>query len=91
MACISIYIYKQLPFSKSPFSISRFSVVSGKQEIDDPSDNKPSDWVDDPKMDDPEASKPASWIQHRLMMFVSWSFYILVWFKLFLVFFLGGG
>jgi len=30
------------------------------QEIDDPSDSKPTDWVDDAKMDDPEASKPVT-------------------------------
>lgn len=28
------------------------------QEIDDPSDKKPSDWVDDAQMDDPEDKKP---------------------------------
>ena len=32
----------------------------GSQEIDDPSDSKPADWVDDAKMDDPEASKPVT-------------------------------
>eukprot|EP00438_Fugacium_kawagutii_P029297 Skav207996 [mRNA] locus=scaffold1203:150111:150970:+ [translate_table: standard] len=30
------------------------------QEIDDPSDSKPADWVDEAKMDDPEAFKPAA-------------------------------
>ena len=35
------------------------------QEIDDPSDSKPTDWVDDAKMDDPEASKPVTgWVGH---------------------------
>ena len=66
-------------------------MVGGKQEIDDPSDNKPSDWVDDPKMDDPEASKPAPWIRNRLMLSVSWSFYSLVQYGLnCFCFFLGG-
>lgn len=31
------------------------------REIDDPSDTKPSDWIDDPQMDDPEDKKPADW------------------------------
>jgi len=31
------------------------------KEIDDPSDKKPSDWVDDAQMDDPEDKKPADW------------------------------
>eukprot|EP00756_Hemistasia_phaeocysticola_P019622 Hpha_TRINITY_DN15673_c3_g1::TRINITY_DN15673_c3_g1_i6::g.97997::m.97997/K08057/CALR; calreticulin len=31
------------------------------KEIDDPSDSKPGDWVDDAQMDDPEDSKPADW------------------------------
>ena len=30
------------------------------QEIDDPSDQKPSNWVDEAKIDDPDASKPDS-------------------------------
>lgn len=31
------------------------------QEIDDPEDLKPSEWVDDPEMDDPSAVKPDDW------------------------------
>ncbi len=31
------------------------------QEIDDPNDSKPKDWVDAAKIDDPEASKPDDW------------------------------
>ena len=31
------------------------------KEIDDPSDHKPSDWVDDPQMDDSEDKKPGDW------------------------------
>jgi len=44
--------------------------VNPPKEIDDPSDSKPSDWVDDPKMDDPEASKPEDWDEdapHRIV------------------------
>jgi len=35
--------------------------VNPPKEIDDPSDSKPSDWVDEQKIADPEASKPADW------------------------------
>lgn len=31
------------------------------QEIADPSDNKPSDWVDDAEIADPSDVKPADW------------------------------
>lgn len=31
------------------------------KEIDDPSDTKPEDWVDEAKIKDPEASKPDDW------------------------------
>jgi len=31
------------------------------EEIDDPEDTKPTDWVDEALMDDPEASKPDDW------------------------------
>jgi len=31
------------------------------EEIDDPADSKPEDWVDDPQMDDPDAVKPEDW------------------------------
>eukprot|EP01013_Petalomonas_cantuscygni_P018446 TRINITY_DN3587_c5_g1_i1.p1 TRINITY_DN3587_c5_g1~~TRINITY_DN3587_c5_g1_i1.p1 ORF type:complete len:402 (-),score=149.47 TRINITY_DN3587_c5_g1_i1:1510-2682(-) len=31
------------------------------KEIDDPSDKKPSDWVDEPEMDDPTDKKPDGW------------------------------
>jgi calreticulin len=31
------------------------------KEIDDPSDVKPADWVEDPQMDDPEDKKPEDW------------------------------
>jgi len=35
---------------------------------DDPTDKKPSDWVDDAKIDDPNAKQPADWVdepKHR--------------------------
>ncbi|CAK9009723.1 unnamed protein product [Durusdinium trenchii] len=35
--------------------------VNPPQEIDDPTDSKPADWVDNAKMDDPEPSKPDDW------------------------------
>ncbi|KAJ7597298.1 Calreticulin family-domain-containing protein [Mycena floridula] len=35
--------------------------VNPPKEIDDPSDSKPSDWVDEKKIADPAASKPADW------------------------------
>jgi calnexin len=31
------------------------------EEIDDPEDSKPDDWVDEAKISDPEASKPEDW------------------------------
>mmetsp|Transcript_24568 Transcript_24568/g.79414 ORF Transcript_24568/g.79414 Transcript_24568/m.79414 type:complete len:501 (+) Transcript_24568:54-1556(+) len=31
------------------------------QEIDDPEDSKPADWVDEAQIDDPDASKPDDW------------------------------
>lgn len=35
--------------------------VNPPEEIDDPEDKKPDDWVDDMKMPDPEAKKPDDW------------------------------
>lgn len=35
--------------------------VNPPKMIDDPSDKKPSTWVDDPLMDDPNAVKPEKW------------------------------
>ncbi len=35
--------------------------ISPPLEIDDPSDTKPSDWVDVAKIPDPDASKPEDW------------------------------
>ena len=32
--------------------------INPEKVIDDPSDKKPEDWIDDPKMDDPAATKP---------------------------------
>merc|ERR1719350_2653361 len=33
------------------------------QEIDDPEDKKPEDWVDSSMMDDPEDKKPEDWVE----------------------------
>jgi len=35
--------------------------VNPPKEIDDPTDSKPGDWVDEAKIDDPTASKPDDW------------------------------
>jgi calnexin len=35
--------------------------INPPKQIDDPSDSKPADWIDDPKMPDPEAFKPDDW------------------------------
>ncbi|GAM85986.1 hypothetical protein ANO11243_039960 [Dothideomycetidae sp. 11243] len=35
--------------------------VNPEQEIEDPDDKKPEDWIDDAKITDPEAAKPADW------------------------------
>ncbi|KAK4976494.1 hypothetical protein LTR66_010867 [Elasticomyces elasticus] len=35
--------------------------VNPEKEIDDPSDKKPSDWVEEAKIADPEATKPEDW------------------------------
>ena len=35
--------------------------VNPPEEIDDPNDSKPSDWVDTAKIADPEAKKPEDW------------------------------
>ena len=35
--------------------------VNPPKEIDDPSDTKPSTWVDEKRIADPEAKKPADW------------------------------
>jgi calnexin len=35
--------------------------VNPPKEIDDPTDVKPADWVDDEKIDDPSARKPDDW------------------------------
>jgi len=35
--------------------------VNPPEQIDDPEDKKPEDWVDEAKIDDPEASKPDDW------------------------------
>jgi len=35
--------------------------VNPPKVIDDPTDIKPSDWIDDPQMPDPTATKPSDW------------------------------
>lgn len=35
--------------------------INPPQEIDDSSDKKPSDWIDEAKMDDPASAKPDDW------------------------------
>jgi calnexin len=35
--------------------------VNPPKQIDDPKDEKPSDWVEEAKIDDPEATKPEDW------------------------------
>ena len=35
--------------------------VNPPEEIDDPTDSKPADWVEDQMMDDPSATKPSEW------------------------------
>lgn len=36
-------------------------------QIDDPEDKKPDDWVDNPKMEDPEAKKPEDWVDEKMI------------------------
>jgi calnexin len=35
--------------------------VNPPKEVDDPSDSKPADWVDEEQIDDPDAKKPEDW------------------------------
>eukprot|EP00930_Biecheleria_cincta_P022408 TRINITY_DN16354_c0_g1_i1.p1 TRINITY_DN16354_c0_g1~~TRINITY_DN16354_c0_g1_i1.p1 ORF type:complete len:529 (-),score=125.15 TRINITY_DN16354_c0_g1_i1:115-1665(-) len=35
--------------------------INPAKVIDDPSDSKPGDWIDEAKMDDPKSSKPDDW------------------------------
>mmetsp|Transcript_1983 Transcript_1983/g.4510 ORF Transcript_1983/g.4510 Transcript_1983/m.4510 type:complete len:506 (-) Transcript_1983:106-1623(-) len=35
--------------------------INPPAEIDDPTDSKPEDWIDNPKMPDPSAEKPEDW------------------------------
>jgi calnexin len=42
--------------------------VNPPKQIDDPTDKKPDDWVDEKKIDDPEASKPEDWDEEAPMM-----------------------
>jgi len=70
-----IYSFVLRPDNSFDIYVDQVSVKSGSlldandweipfnpsKEIDDPSDFKPADWVNDEFMDDPEASKPADW------------------------------
>ncbi len=56
----NIYVDKKLVRTGSLFTHLKPSINPGL-EIDDPSDVKPSDWVDDAKIDDPDAKKPDDW------------------------------
>ncbi|KAJ1680408.1 hypothetical protein EV182_000063 [Spiromyces aspiralis] len=42
--------------------------VNPPKEIDDPSDKKPSDWVDEPEIPDPDARKPDDWDEDAPLM-----------------------
>ncbi|KAJ2353891.1 hypothetical protein IWW50_003513 [Coemansia erecta] len=42
--------------------------VNPPKEIDDPSDKKPADWVDDEQIPDPDASKPDDWDEDAPLM-----------------------
>ena len=35
------------------------------EEISNPDDRKPADWVDDSMMDDPEDQKPKDWVEEK--------------------------
>lgn len=48
--------------AKSGSLLEDFSpAVNPPKQIDDPSDKKPADWVDTPRIADPEATKPEDW------------------------------
>ncbi|KAJ6240501.1 calreticulin and calnexin [Anaeramoeba flamelloides] len=38
-----------------------------EEEIDDPEDKKPEDWVDEPMMEDPEDEKPEDWVEEEMI------------------------
>lgn len=56
----NVYVDKKLVKTGSFFTHLRPSINPG-MEIDDPSDAKPSDWVDEAKIDDPDSKKPDDW------------------------------
>jgi calnexin len=56
----AIYIDKKLEKEGSLLTSMQPS-VNPEKVIDDPTDSKPSDWVDDAKIIDSEATKPADW------------------------------
>jgi calnexin len=56
----AIYIDKKLE-KEGNLLTSMQPSVNPEKIIDDPTDSKPLDWVDDAKIIDPEATKPADW------------------------------
>mmetsp|Transcript_32496 Transcript_32496/g.75787 ORF Transcript_32496/g.75787 Transcript_32496/m.75787 type:complete len:562 (-) Transcript_32496:253-1938(-) len=59
---VKILVDGEEVLSKSLLDEDSFSpAVNPRRYIDDPTDKKPSGWVDLPKMDDPAASKPEDW------------------------------
>mmetsp|Transcript_20906 Transcript_20906/g.30105 ORF Transcript_20906/g.30105 Transcript_20906/m.30105 type:complete len:528 (+) Transcript_20906:89-1672(+) len=55
-----MYIDKELQ-SKGNLLSSMTPSVNPPATIDDPTDHKPADWVDEAKIPDPEATKPEDW------------------------------
>jgi len=43
--------------------------VNPEKEIDDPSDSKPADWVDEAMITDPDATKPDDWDEAAVSAF----------------------
>eukprot|EP01048_Picozoa_sp_COSAG05_P006121 COSAG05_NODE_383_length_10498_cov_2.642273_3_plen_304_part_00 len=55
------YLINQESMAKGNLLETMEPAVNPPKEIDDPTDSKPSDWVDEAKIDDPESSKPDDW------------------------------
>ncbi|EGG17485.1 hypothetical protein DFA_08481 [Cavenderia fasciculata] len=56
----TVYVDRS-PVLEGNFHTSFTPAFNPPKEVDDPTDSKPSDWIDDAKMDDPSASKPDDW------------------------------
>jgi len=52
-------------FKKGNLLTHMIPAINPPKEIDDPSDSKPSDWVDEKEIDDPEATKPDDWDENQ--------------------------